>query len=53
MSPGPQGNQVDKDRSRVPKPYSRPELIEYGPVQKLTQGGGATSVDGSGFKKGG
>jgi len=27
-------------------PYCSPVLVEYGQVSKLTQGGGATAVDG-------
>jgi hypothetical protein len=34
---------------RARKPYTPPELIEYGTVAKLTQTGGATIVDFGGM----
>jgi hypothetical protein len=30
-------------------PYARPELVEYGSVEAITQGGGSTPNDGGGM----
>ena len=39
------------EAARVRRPYSPPELIEYGTVAKLTQTGGATFNDGGGMRR--
>jgi hypothetical protein len=33
------------------KPYETPRLIDYGPISKLTQGGGLTTTDGASMKR--
>jgi hypothetical protein len=33
------------------KPYTAPRLVEYGPVEKLTEGGSGTKVDGANMTK--
>ena len=33
------------------KPYETPRVIDYGPISKLTQGGGLTSSDGGSMKQ--
>ncbi len=43
-----QKNQPEKKQK---KPYSSPRLIEYGDVQKLTQGSSGTKGDGGGSKR--
>ena len=32
-------------------PYETPRLIDYGPISKLTQGGGLTNADGASMKQ--
>ena len=33
------------------KPYETPRVIDYGPISKLTQGGGLTNADGGSMKQ--
>jgi hypothetical protein len=33
------------------KPYEPPRLTDYGPISKLTQGGGLTTTDGASMKR--
>jgi hypothetical protein len=35
----------------VRKPYETPRLIDYGPISKLTQGGGSINADGGSMKQ--
>ena len=41
-------NNSPKGRDR--KPYVKPQLIEYGQIEKLTEGSGTTKGEGGGTK---
>jgi hypothetical protein len=45
----------EKKRKKVPhkeqKSYVKPQLTEYGHVERLTQGGSRTSLEGVGAKR--
>jgi hypothetical protein len=40
-----------QQETTIRRPYTKPKLILYGPVEKLTQGFGATTSDIATFKK--
>ncbi len=44
-------HQRNQEEKKQKKPYSTPRLIEYGDVQKLTQGSSGTKGDGGGSKR--
>jgi hypothetical protein len=45
-TPAPSARETD-----ARKPYETPRLVDYGPISKLTQGGGITTQDGGSMKR--
>lgn len=48
---GKHTDQDEKDTPLARSPYAKPELIEYGQIEKLTQSGGTTTIDHGVAKK--
>ena len=47
----PQHEPRSSEQTGMKRPYVAPELVEYGTVAKLTQGGGGSVFDGGGMMR--